>query len=141
MASKSHTEPREFLRKLRDDALVPQVRIFGMVKTQEDDSDHLLFSQTCGDWVSIPVSVIQKIEHLSSAPCKDHSHPVVGIFFEEPRSDEGKVFSQLLNSYRPPQQVRSGSSLCSECLAKCRGLPPEEVFTCLFNCKDCPGIE
>ncbi|MFD5478831.1 hypothetical protein [Streptomyces hawaiiensis] len=140
MARESDTPPREFLRKLREDVLVPPVRIVGMVKAQEDLPDELLFSQHCIDWVSIPVHMIQSIEHLGSAPCKDHNHPRVAIVFDEPRSPEARAFAHLLASYRPPPSPLTRSSLCSECLAKCRNYPPGEVFDCLAACKDvCPG--
>lgn len=139
MTKGSETEPREFLRRLRDETVIAPVRILGMVKAQDSKSDYILFSQACADWIPIPIDLIESLDHLGSAPCKDHSHPLVAISLKEPESAEGRVFAQLLNSYRPPQKLRE-ETLCSICLASCRGLPPELVFDCIGNCaKDCPN--
>jgi CheY-like chemotaxis protein len=137
MTRESHTEPREFIRRLRQDALSPQTRIIGMVKPpEEDDLDRILFSQHCVDWILIPVDMIESIEHLGSAPCQDHSHPLVAITFREPTSPEGQVLAQLLTSYRHPRNRDAAGQFPSPwpCWA-CELLPFEEMLQCILNCR------
>ncbi|MGW7134784.1 hypothetical protein ACWGIA_41535 [Streptomyces bobili] len=146
MTHESRIEPREFIRRLQQDDLTARIRIVGMVKSQENDADRIFFSHCCVDWIPIPVDMIESIEHLGSAPCKDHSHPLVAIYFGEAISPEVRVFAQLLNSYRsprsghqdPPRPPRNGHQDPSfpgpwPCWV-CQLLPPEEMLQCLLNC-------
>jgi hypothetical protein len=139
MATQSEPNPRDFLRSLVDEALLPRVRIIGMVKPKEDSADHLSFSRDCTFWIHIPIDIVENIEYLGPAPCKDHSHPLVSITFKEPETEEGKVFAQLISTSRPPKMLRE-ETLCSICLAGCSKVPPDQVFDCIGQCaKDCPG--
>ncbi|MFG2338744.1 hypothetical protein [Streptomyces yangpuensis] len=136
MSVESHTDPREFLRKLREGDLTPQIRIVGMVKSDKEDSDRILFSRDCTDWISIPVDMIQTLENLGSVQCKDHSHPLAVITFHEPGSPEVRVFTRLLSSYQFTHKLTYSDPNSSlwECLAGCIGLPADKIGFCIQDC-------
>ncbi|MFF9981999.1 hypothetical protein [Streptomyces erythrochromogenes] len=136
MSVESQTEPREFLRKLREGDLTPQIRIVGMVRSDEGDSDHILFSRECIDWIPIPVDMIQALEHLGSVQCKDHSHPLVAVTFREPGSPEVRVFTRIFSSYQLTRKFECSDPNSSlwECLAGCSGLPAGKIGFCIQDC-------
>jgi hypothetical protein len=82
-------EPKEFIAKARINELSDptELVIFGLVKADENDA-YILFASSpkCADWLPIPSEIIQTIQHLRNAECKDHQHPFVRIVFK--RSDE-----------------------------------------------------
>ncbi|MFJ9550816.1 hypothetical protein [Streptomyces erythrochromogenes] len=136
MSVESQTEPREFLRKLREGDLTPRIRVIGMVKAGEGESDHILFSRHCTDWIPIPVDMIQTLEHLDSVQCKDHSHPLAAITFREPESPEVRVFAGLFSSYQFTRKLTCSDPNSSlwECLAGCSGLPADKIGFCIQDC-------
>lgn len=97
--------PYEFLDRLRRDELRHPVVLFGLVKPVEDDDDYLLFAHgsVCENWIRIGLNSIETIEFLNFVPCDDHTHPLVLLVLKQPETDEGQLFSSLV-------QVTSGQA-------------------------------
>ena len=51
---------------------------------------------SCAVWVQIPVSLIEKVDHLGKITCKDHEHEHVRLYFVNPTTDESKALTELL---------------------------------------------
>lgn len=103
MTNQSELEPREFLRKLSNQTLLPRIRLVGFVKPPEPPNEipeHIPFGLFggCAEWIHIPISMIESIEYLGSAPCQDRSYTRAAISLLEPRSEEGRVFAKLLET-------------------------------------------
>ena len=60
------------------------VAIEGMVKLDEHGKGVVLFSPGtgCSGWVPIPVDLIERVEQLHTAQCRDHQHPFVRLFLK-----------------------------------------------------------
>ncbi|MBP1820956.1 hypothetical protein J3E61_004519 [Mycobacterium sp. OAE908] len=109
MAEPSGLSPREFLDKLRSGALAAPVEVVGMVREIEGNDDALEFSVDCGSWISIPLKMIQSIDSLGAAPCKDHTHHSARIRLNESQSDEATVFAKLLAGHSNNRSAMSRS--------------------------------
>jgi hypothetical protein len=92
--------PQEFLDRLKRDEIRRPIVLFGMVKPAEDDDEYLLFARgyVCANWTRIPLTSIETVEFLNLAPCKDHTHPLVLLHLKEPETDEGRLFSSLVQA-------------------------------------------
>lgn len=72
------------------------IKLNGIVK--ESGKKEIKFSQfSCENWVTIPISIIEKAEFKGHHSCKDHSHPIVQITLKnEVDNDYSKALSSLL---------------------------------------------
>jgi hypothetical protein len=93
-------EPYEFLDRLKRDDIYPPIVLIGMVKPADDEDDYLLFApgQVCENWTRIRLSSIESISVQSFVPCDDHKHPLVLLVLKQPETDEGRLFSSLIQS-------------------------------------------
>jgi hypothetical protein len=100
MNGKQSFAPREFLDSLKRDEIRRPIVLFGMVKPAEDDDQYLLFAHgyVCANWTRIPLTSIETVEFLNLAPCKDHTHPLVLLHMKQPETDEGQLFSSLVQA-------------------------------------------
>jgi len=78
-----------------------------MVKAADDDAQAIDFSPTssCEAWIRVPLTLIESVEHIGTARCKDHKHNEVIITFKTPTSDEGRVFGALLQAQPTESQI------------------------------------
>jgi hypothetical protein len=118
-----HTySPTEFLSKLSVNELSDptEVAIFGLVKVDENSSSVIHFSNSpsCETWLSIPIEIIESIDHLRFITCKEHQHPIVKIKFKHPDQSRQdlvfllKLLSQMQNSISRAQiRSRTGNNL------------------------------
>jgi hypothetical protein len=90
-----------FIRALEEGALKePLIRI-GMVKKQDDSTDGFLFAERgCGEWIYVPIMLVEQVTFLRTVPCRDHQHPLVMIQFRAPAADDraATLFAQLARS-------------------------------------------
>ena len=81
-------QPVDFLSKLSTDDLSnpSEVSIVGLAKSDEGSPSavHFSYSLACEQWVSIPIELIEGVDHLKTVPCKDHQHPLVRIKLKRP---------------------------------------------------------
>jgi hypothetical protein len=78
-ASDSYS-PEEFAAKLRSGKLdAPPLTMTGMMKISDKDGCLSFTRIGCDNWLDIPFSLIDKVEQLGWAACKDHAHPRVRI--------------------------------------------------------------
>jgi hypothetical protein len=96
-ASFSTFTGKEFAQALATGTLNEAVVVTGMAK-KADDPQVVLFApgRTCTDWISIPVKMIEKVDWLGRAPCKDHTHDYVRLSLAQATSPEAKVLASLL---------------------------------------------
>jgi hypothetical protein len=166
MASQVETySPREFLAKLREDDFKSTFHITGMVKSfDEEDDSRILFAvgTDCANWIEIPVSMIEKIELVEVAACKDHTHPLVNLYFADPTTEEAQLFASLARALHRPVRTSpiSGSrrsarggipyssrathgSICAECfeyIMMTAEDPTQGFFDAVRVCSPlCPG--
>jgi hypothetical protein len=87
----------EFVKVLAEGKQLESFVLNGMVK-KSDDPKTILFApgHSCSTWVSVPVSMIEKVEWLGKVPCKDHQHDHVRLFMKDPSVAEAAVFARLL---------------------------------------------
>jgi hypothetical protein len=99
MAGVSFTA-KDFIAKLRQGRFASApVAATGLVKLSEEDKNALLFAHgtDCTNWISVPVSLIDRVDFLRVMPCKDHSHPLVTLIFSAPQSPEAQTFAAIAN--------------------------------------------
>jgi hypothetical protein len=100
---------QEFAEKLRrGDSEAPAITLTGLIKLPGDDSEQIMFAfgTRCADWTPVPLAVIESIEVLRDVTCSDHSHPLVSLTLEAPRSAEAATFAALLAASVKLQQVQ-----------------------------------
>lgn len=87
--------PAEFLSGLTRDELDDpnEVRIIGLARSDDADPSVIRFSYSlrCETWLSIPVALVESVDHLKTVPCKAHEHPLVRITFKAPAADRGDL--------------------------------------------------
>jgi hypothetical protein len=80
--------PAEFLSKLSVNELPDptEVTIVGLARSDErfPSAIHFTTSLSCDKWLSIPIEIIESIDHLKTITCNDHQHPLVKIKFKRP---------------------------------------------------------
>lgn len=153
--SKSYL-PQEFLRSLANDEFSPSLVFTGMVKKTEDSEKQILFTigTDCTNWRATSIDLIESIEALDFSHCKNHTHPVVRIYFKKPSSEESALFALLaidmvnlarasvLKVLNQLQNSRGIARLdCAQCIRGCGVQSPEDFFACLDRCAAlCPPI-
>ena len=83
------------------------VELVGMVKESDDDSSIAFTPRGCDTWVDIPISMIERAEHVGHRRCDDHSHAVFRIVLKEAKDKQAKVLSALLAA-APAPEPRAG---------------------------------
>jgi hypothetical protein len=74
--------------------------VVGMAKLADDDPKAILLGPThrCGPWTKIPLSIIARVVPLATCACVDHEHPVVAVYFNDPKDPLATAFGQLLRT-------------------------------------------
>jgi hypothetical protein len=102
----------EFLKRLNSGTLRTPLICEGFAKSVEGSRDEFLFSPgvSCEEWTKIPVKIIEKVEFIEEHSCRDHSHPLVQIHFNEPQGDDpfAAVLSSVLRASNLNQERASG---------------------------------
>jgi hypothetical protein len=49
----------------------------------------------CDHWVTIPLTLIDRVDFLRVVRCKDHNHPLVTLIFSVPQSPEAQTFHEI----------------------------------------------
>lgn len=131
---------KDFLAKLRDGSLRPSPTRVGMAK--HGDGDVLLFSESesCGGWVAVSLDLVESVEVIAWAACKDHTHPVVRLRLLEPAADNkhARLLADLLAardaaSVEEPADGVAGGPGAARRRGTARGHGDP---TCLASCQD-----
>lgn len=78
----------EIVEAIRAGEMKPQAVLAGLAKVDDEDAGVLLHSSDgCRTWNRIPVDLIERVDHLTTVRCKDHSHPFVRIHLREIEDD------------------------------------------------------
>lgn len=92
----------EFARRLLDGSLKEPIVKVGMAKAHGERTDKILFAEggACGEWIELPIHLLEHVTFLKTVSCKDHRHPLVMIQFREPAADnpEAQAFADLLRA-------------------------------------------
>ena len=98
--------PADFLTAMEKDELQGGGSLVGMVKAAHDDKA-LMFSvgRSCTKWTKIPLEYLDTVEYLYTAPCKDHEHPVVRLFFKGQSGPAGVILGLLRAVAGQPEAV------------------------------------
>lgn len=89
--------PDEFMTRLQKNEFTQKFSVEVMIKISSDNDKkelHFIPGKQCGKWISVPLSLIHEIEYLYEIPCRDHNHPFVRIYFNEP--EEGNAYVRVL---------------------------------------------
>jgi hypothetical protein len=159
---------KDFLEQLRGGSLKPSLFLFGIAKLDTEGGEYILFSRStgCGEWISIPLDMVESVEVLGWSYCKDHTHPRVRLQLLEPATDNlhAQVFGQLLRAQ--PREVIGDATIADEsqaydvmlteapamfsrrasapssgrrygnCRQECWGLTGAALGRCLRDCRD-----
>lgn len=101
MVAKSNAfSAKEFLSRLSKDDFDTPLTLTGMAKSSEGSSSDFLFviGTRCGDWVSIPIDLVEHVEVLGTVSCEDHLHQRVTLTFKTPKSPDAAAFAALLGA-------------------------------------------
>lgn len=87
-------EPADFLSKLAANGLPrlstpSDLSIVGLVKsdTASPLTVQFSYSPACERWLSIPIEIVESIDHIKTIACKDHEHPLVRVKITRPDQD------------------------------------------------------
>ncbi|MFD0381556.1 hypothetical protein ACFQ2B_01210 [Streptomyces stramineus] len=70
-----------------------------MAKTAEEaNAIRFALGTACKDWVTVPVSLIDRVEPLRHVPCDDHAHPFVQLVLKDTGTPECAVLTSLLRA-------------------------------------------
>lgn len=131
----------QFLKDLAGNTL-GRIEHVAMVKPDDGKSGGLLVAVQpgCERWIPLPAAVIDRVEYLETARCKDHTHPLVRLTLRMPPEDNpiAVLFAELLFQQTKSAALSASSSadlsvLPSAQLAPSIGRPPDG------GCQ--PGIE
>jgi hypothetical protein len=79
----------------------PALEVVGMVKAAEEKGK-ISFSRTdCESWVDVPTDLIKSAVQVGDSRCRDHSHPVFRLSFNESDDPAAQVLAALLASSAP----------------------------------------
>ncbi|MBB5695797.1 hypothetical protein [Muricoccus pecuniae] len=90
----------DFIQALNEGNLVkPGLQLVGLTKPSGNKKE-LSFSLglSCSRWITIPEKLVDHIDWLGDITCGDHTHPLVQLSFKATTTDEGKLFSELLEN-------------------------------------------
>jgi hypothetical protein len=113
--------PTEFLEIISSQPdLVPvqfPISVEGFVQPHREDASSLSFSPgaDCSRWITVPIAIVEYIEHLGTRTCKDHSHPQIRLHLAKPTDPVSNMYAQLLDHHLQKQSARPESN-CIQCL-------------------------
>jgi hypothetical protein len=84
----------EFLKALTEGQLKEAAKpivVYGAVRASDKTMEVLIAG---GKWTALPMELVEKIEHLSTSPIREHEHPFARIYLREPLS--GNAAATLL---------------------------------------------
>lgn len=83
----------------------------GLVKKSKKTTV-IMFSPSveCRDWLSIPADLIESVLFIRNVVCKSHTHPFVHLVMKEPKTVEGKAFSEVAHVHREMISMTNRSS-------------------------------
>ena len=127
-------DPAEFLSKLASNELQTsrEVALYGLVRANEGSSSTIAFSSSpsCDDWLTVPLDLVESIEHLTTMKCQDHEHPVGRLRFRRPdpgREDVtflldliARLQTSLSRAIDTARNVRGGSFSGDDCTQDCQ---------------------
>jgi hypothetical protein len=101
---------KDFVAKLREGhfASAP-LSATGLVKLPDDEGVKAKGRETvitalqfahgsdCSQWVTVPLTLIDRVDFLRVVRCKDHSHPLVTLIFSLPKTPEAQTFAAIAN--------------------------------------------
>jgi hypothetical protein len=89
----------------------PAVEVVGMVKAAEEKGK-ISFSRTdCDSWVDVPTDLIKSAVQVGNSRCRDHTHPVFRLTFNESDDPATQVLAALLaSSFPSPMQASAGQT-------------------------------
>ena len=88
-------DPADFLSKVsvKNLSTPAEVSIVGLAKSDETKPSTFQFSHSlaCELWLSVPIDIVESIDHLRTIRCRDHQHPLVRIRFKRPDDSRARV--------------------------------------------------
>ena len=103
----------EFAKRLSEDKLKQPIVKIGMVKKNEGGLHSIWFVEgtACGNWIDIPVGLVEEVTFLRNVTCRDHEHALVQIQFKEPpaTNDAAEVFAELARRNTQPAPPASAT--------------------------------
>ena len=105
----------DFAAKLREGhfASAP-LSVTGLVKLPDDEGVRGRGKETaikalqfahgsnCDHWITVPLTLIDRVDFLRVVRCKDHSHPLVTLVFSLPQTSEAQTFAAIANLASAP---------------------------------------
>jgi hypothetical protein len=71
--------------------------LVAMVKQSEKAGHVAITASGCETWIDVPTAMLERVDRMGRQSCKDHSHPLMGITFKEPRDPEARILLALLS--------------------------------------------
>ena len=103
----------EFAKRLSEGKLKQPIVKIGMVKKDDADPKTILFAEgtACGDWISIPVSLIEEATFLGNTRCHDHEHALTRIELKDPPADNeaARTYAEFARRSGPGPAVSLGA--------------------------------
>ena len=103
----------QFLKDLAGNTL-GRIEHVAMVKPDDGKSGGLLVAVQpgCERWIPLPAAVIDRVEYLETARCKDHTHPLVRLTLRMPPEDNpiAVLFAELLFQQTKSAALSASSS-------------------------------
>jgi hypothetical protein len=114
--------PSEFISKLKRDELGLPLSLIGLVKGPNDKDKTIQFAvgRKCDNWTTIPVDAIDSVQFLRNTFCRDHSHPLVKLYLNLPKSGDAKMYHSLLLSLSNNSEL-SGQNITARQCRECGG--------------------
>ena len=109
--------------------------LVGIVKKSEEKG-HIAFSLAdCESWTDLPTAMIDEAETIGECRCRDHSHPVVRLVLNKPKSAEGRALLRLLHSAptTPPATLDARGNPCSDEYPVVFVIPPHMLNSIALN--------
>jgi hypothetical protein len=145
--------PSEFVSKLSAGELPgpTRVEIVGLVKSDDNVSSvvHFSNSPSCEEWLTLPIEIVESVDHLQAVNCKDHQHPLVKVKLKPPKDgcQDVTFFLNILSKMQTSLR-RALSSVGAATTAR-TAISSEHCTDCLYVdtseglqvCCWCPGNE
>lgn len=100
VAKKTVTSAGQLFERLG--AAATSTHVFtGLIKRADNDEESIMFALegNCSRWIKIPTDKVADIKLLHMSYCDGHTHPLVQLFMQEPRSSDAIIFAQLAELY------------------------------------------
>ena len=101
---------QNFVRALTSDEglppPIPPVVQTGMVDPERSSSEEIRFAPgtQCLNWIKVPVSIIDEVDHLRNQRCGQYEYPYVRVHLKDPTelTDEGRAIIGILQPGTTP---------------------------------------